>query len=389
MASARAAGIRLDRPPWPPPIAGGRCRAPGCRQRTPLVNDERRLSAPGRLAAGDEVSSAGILTTELPSEPLAELAARHNLKPSSERPPVLAYLRNLWRRLTFIMAFATARNIAMYTEARLGQLWQVLTPLLNAGVYYFIFGIILGTNRGIPDFVSFLVTGVFVFNFTQRAFISSSSVITNSLPLIRALQFPRASLPLAYVVIELQQMLLSMGVLVVIVLAAGEPLTWYWLLAIPALLLQTIFNVGVGLTVARAGAQVSDFSQLLPFLLRTWMYMSGVLFSTLTLANTGFGKAHREIVALLQLNPAALYITLVRDALLKTQRESQPGAKPFNAAKCAQWVHFPKTNLFNSAHCHPVTNPDHYWYYAIGWAVVAVVVGFFYFWRAEAKYGRG
>jgi teichoic acid transport system permease protein len=353
------------------------------------VNDERRLSAPGRLAAGDEVSSAGILTTELPSEPLAELAARHNLKTSSERPPVLAYLRKLWRRLNFIMAFATARNIAMYTEARLGQLWQVLTPLLNAGVYYFIFGIILGTNRGIPDFVSFLVTGVFIFNFTQRAFISSSSVITNSLPLIRALQFPRASLPLAYVVIELQQMLLSMGVLVVIVLAAGEPLTWYWLLVIPALLLQTIFNVGVGLTVARAGAQVSDFSQLLPFLLRTWMYMSGVLFSTLTLANTGFGKAHHEIVALLQLNPAALYITLVRDALLKTQRESQPGAKPFDAAKCAQWVHFPKTDLFNSAHCHPITNPDHYWYYAIGWAVLAVVVGFFYFWRAEAKYGRG
>lgn len=351
--------------------------------------DERRLSAPGRLAAGEEVSSAGIITTELPSEPLAELAARYDLKPSSERPPVLAYLRKLWRRWNFIMAFATARNIAMYTEARLGQLWQVLTPLLNAGVYYFIFGIILGTNRGIPDFVSFLVTGVFVFNFTQRAFISSSSVITNSLPLIRALQFPRAALPLAYVVIELQQMLLAMAVLVIIVLAAGEPLTWYWLLAIPALLLQTVFNVGVGLTVARAGAQVSDFSQLLPFLLRTWMYMSGVLFSTLTLANTSFGKGHEKIVALLQINPAALYITLVRKALLKSERLSAPGAQPYNAAKCAQWVHFPKTNLYNSAYCHPVTNPDHYWYFAIGWAVLAVIVGFFYFWRAEAKYGRG
>ncbi len=32
------------------------------------------------------------------------------------------------------MGFATARNIAMYTEAKLGQLWQVLAPLLNAGV---------------------------------------------------------------------------------------------------------------------------------------------------------------------------------------------------------------------------------------------------------------
>jgi teichoic acid transport system permease protein len=393
MARVPAAGHRLDRPPGRAALPGLPSRAPDRRRRNFLVSDERRderrLSAPGRLAAGEEVSSAGIITTELPSEPLAELAARYDLKPSSERPPVLDYLRKLWRRWNFIMAFATARNVAMYTEARLGQLWQVLTPLLNAGVYYFIFGIILGTNRGIPDFVSFLVTGVFVFNFTQRAFISSSSVITNSLPLIRALQFPRAALPLAYVVIELQQMLLAMAVLVIIVLAAGEPLTWYWLLAIPALLLQTVFNVGVGLTVARAGAQVSDFSQLLPFLLRTWMYMSGVLFSTLTLANTGFGKGHEKIVALLQINPAALYITLVRKALLESERLSAPGAQPYNAAKCAQWVHFPKTNVYNSAYCHPVTNPDHYWYFAIGWAVLAVIVGFFYFWRAEAKYGRG
>jgi teichoic acid transport system permease protein len=29
------------------------------------------------------------------------------------------------------------------------------------------------------------------------------------------------------------------------------------------------------------------------------------------------------------------------------------------------------------------------WYYAIAWAVVALLIGFFFFWRAEAKYGRG
>src|SRR6202044_988042 len=140
------------------------------------------------------------------------------------------------------------------------------------------------TSKGIPDFISFLVVGVFVFNFTQRAFISTSTVITESLPLIRALQFPRASLPLAYVIIELQQMILSMAVLAAIVLITGEPLTWSWLLAIPALLLQTIFNVGVGLFVARLGSQVNDFSQLLPFLMRTWLYVSGVLFSIGTLS---------------------------------------------------------------------------------------------------------
>src|SRR5260370_41976883 len=106
--------------------------------------------------------------------------------------------------------------------------------------------------------------------------------------------------------------MLSMVVLGAIVLGSGEPITWYWLLATPALLLQTIFNVGVGLFVARLGSQVNDFSQLLPFLLRTWLYASGVLFSIATLSI----KTHRWIVVVLQLKPAALSIALLRNALL-------------------------------------------------------------------------
>jgi teichoic acid transport system permease protein len=355
------------------------------------VSNDRRLSAPGRLTAGDDVPAAAVATADLPDEPLADYAIAHGLRPSAARPPVLAYLRQLWRRRSFILAFATARNIAMYTEARLGQLWQILTPLLNAGVYFLVFGLLLHVNRGVPNYLAFLVTGVFVFTFTQRAFISTSNVITGSLPLIRALQFPRAALPLAYVVIELQQMLLSMVVLAVIVLATGEPFTWYWLLAIPALLLQTIFNVGVGLFVARLGSQVNDFSQLLPFLLRTWLYLSGVIFSIATLSI----KTHRWIVVALQLNPAALYITLVRNALLQTQRQSTPGSQPYNARLCHDWatlghqVSAPKQYQLDSAYCHYYANPSHFWYYAIGWAAFAIVVGFFFFWRAEAKYGRG
>jgi teichoic acid transport system permease protein len=351
------------------------------------LRGDGRLAAPGQLLQGDDVS-VGVLTGELPAEPLADYAALHGLRPSAARPPIPAYLRHLWRRWSFIMAFATARNIAMYTEARLGQLWQVLTPLLNVAVYYLIFGVILDTSRGIPDFISFLVVGVFVFNFTQRSFISSSNVITDSLPLIRALQFPRASLPLAYVMIELQQMMLSMGVLFVIILIRGEPPSWYWFLTIPILLMQTIFNVGVGLFVARLGSQVNDFAQLLPFLLRTWMYLSGVMFSIATLTHVP-----SEAKAVLQLNPAALYITMMRNALLQTQRQSFPGTSFGNARMCAEWHAYkpsePKAIMYYSSHCPAIANPAHYWYYAIGWAVVAMVVGFFFFWRAEARYGRG
>jgi teichoic acid transport system permease protein len=345
----------------------------------------------GRLAGPGQLQSGSVATASAASgaEPLADLARRYGLRPSATRPAVPAYLGQLWQRRHFILAFATARNIALYTEAKLGQLWQVLTPLLNAGVYFLIFGELLNINRGIPNYFGFVVTGVFVFNFTQRTFISTSTVMTQNLDLIRALQFPRAALPIGYVVIELQQMLLSVVVLVPIMLLTGEPLTWHWLLLLPVLALQTIFNIGCGLAVARLGSQVNDVSQLLPFLTRTWLYVSGVIFSITTLNVSGWIKS------LLQINPAALYITLTRNALMVTERQRAPGSKPYNAALChasksiGPAKNVPTRLLYDSAYCHSSINPAHLWYYAIGWAVLALVVGFFFFWRAETGYGRG
>jgi len=283
----------------------------------------------------------------------------------------------------------------MYTEARLGQLWQVLTPLLNAGVYYLIFGLLLNTSRGVPDFISFLVTGVFVFNFTQRAFITSSQVIRDTLPLIRALYFPRACLPLGYVLIELQQLVLSFAVLFIIVVLAGEHPTPYWVFIIPVLVLQSIFNVGCGFILARWGASFDDVSQLLPFIVRTWMYTSGVLFSLQTLTLTFSGKLHDHpgIAYLLQINPAAVYITLTRWALLEKYRAALPGAQPYNHAKCVLYRTFPGNPHYASysAYCHPNALPSipSLWVWGAAWAVAVVVVGFVFFWRAEARYGRG
>ena len=172
-------------------------------QKTPLRAHEPgrgRVAGPGQLQSG-----AIATTTAATGESLADFALRYGLQPSALRPPIPAYLAQLWRRRHFILAFATARNIALYTEAKLGQLWQVLTPLLNAGVYFLIFGELLHISRGIPNYLGFVVTGVFVFNFTQRTFISASTVMTQNLDLIRALQFPRAALPIGYVVIECER----------------------------------------------------------------------------------------------------------------------------------------------------------------------------------------
>jgi len=380
-----------------------------------------QLSAPGGLSGRGQLQGPGSLggsvtagaetadgadasqNTMVPEGNLAELAKQYGLKPSAARPPLIEYIKRIWQRRFFITGFATAQNMAMYTEARLGQVWQILTPLLNVAVYYLIFGLILNTKRGVPDFIAFLVIGVFIFNFTQRSFIISSRVMFDSLPLIRALYFPRACLPLGYVLIELQQLVISLIVIFATVLAVGQPVTWSWLLIIPILLMQTLFNVGAAFILARFGSGFDDVSQLLPFVVRTWFYASGVMFSIQTYNNLA---QHPVIAKVLQYNPAAIYITLIRDALLRSQQQSMPGSKPFSHDLCTQYYHPPPytaqqfgthanyekflaRNLFNSAHCHAVVAMNNLWLFGALWAVVILVVGFIFFWRAEVQYGRG
>ena len=282
--------------------------------------------------------------------PLADVAAGAGLTAIAARPPIGTYLRGLWQRRHFVVAFASARNLATFSGARLGQLWQVITPLLNAGIYFFVFGVLLQTRKDVDNFIGFLIIGIFVFTYTQRCVLSGSRAVSGNLSLIRALHFPRACLPLASTVQELQQLAISMVIMIGIVLATGEPITSAWLLIAPILLLQTMFNLGAAFFMARIGAKIADVSQLLPFLLRTWLYVSGVFYSIRT-----FAESSPEWVRVaLDANPAAVYIELIRDVLLDSH----------HAASSA-------------------------WPYAIGWAFVSLLGGFFYFYRGEVTYGRG
>jgi teichoic acid transport system permease protein len=357
------------------------------------VDERGKLSAPGGLSEGAVVADE----SRLPDQPLGALAAAHGLKLSGARPTLSKYLSMLWQRRHFIIGYATARNVSMYTDARLGQIWQVLTPLLNALVYYLIFGLLFQAARGVENYPAFLLAGVFVFAFTERSIVTGSNVMRANLQLIRALYFPRASLPLAYVLVELQQMLVGMVVLFVIVVASGEPLTWYWFLLVPAVVLQTLFNTGAALIVARMGGSVADVSELIPFFLRITRYFCGVMYMVTTLPEKVPGWA----LQILSLNPPAVFISLVRVALMRSYRTNAPGNAPYNPLYCEAFhkdpggkhlsraTHTLVSNAPLQAHCPAiVTNPD-LWLAAVGWGVGFFVIGLIFFWQAENLYGRG
>jgi teichoic acid transport system permease protein len=284
----------------------------------------------------------------------AQLAARHGLHVAAERPSIPAYLRQLWSYRHFMAAYSRAKTAAQFANVGLGQLWQVLTPLANAAVYFLIFGVVLNTKHGVTNFIGYLCIGIFIYTFTSTTVQNSVQSITSNLSLIRALHFPRATLPLTVTLTQAQQMIASTGVLLVILLVTGEPFSWKWLLLPLSLLLQGIFNAGLAMFMARLGSKITDLKQLVPFIMRTWLYGSGIFYSI----NLFIDRLPPVLTKIFLLNPLLVFASLPRELLL------------------------------NEAPAHPLSEPQQ-WLVAGGWAILMLVVGFVYFWRGEKEYGRG
>lgn len=276
----------------------------------------------------------------------AQLADQYGLKLLVGRPPLKQYFADLWRSRSFIWTLSTTRAYARNENTYLGQLWTILNPLLYAGVYYVIFGKLLGTSKDIENFPAFLVIGVFIFQYTSGALGKGAGAVLNNKSMIKSLRFPRAALPISVVLTELLTLLPALVVMLVFVSLTGEHPTWEWLALPPLFLLITIFNVGVAMLVARLVAKSRDLKNVIPFVTQILRYLSGVFFSITLVVGTSPGAK------LLEYQPYALSLELMRAPLLDQ---------------------FTLTWLEVGA--------------MAGWALAAVVGGLLFFWRGEGTYG--
>lgn len=269
------------------------------------------------------------------------------LRPVTVLLPPVEYIRAIWDRRLFASTAPRYELTAQNMDRVLGNLWLILNPLLQVGVYYVFFGVLVGTRGGVENFTSFLTIGVFVFSFSNRSIMSSANSITQNLGLIRSLRFPRAILPISINVastIAYGPILIVM--LLVVLVDAGLPPAAIALLPI-IISLQVVFNLGAGFIVGRLNMMVPDTENILNFLFRLVFYMSGILYSVEVYVDQ---EIVRELFAL---NPFYAYIELNRLALIGTS----PGP----------WV----------------------WVSGIAWAAVLTTAGFEFFRRGELSYGRG
>jgi len=311
------------------------------------VRHERRGSRRGKGPTIVKQRAEELRAAAPTADELAELARGHGLSRSGIRPKLGRYLRDLWHHRKFLWTLSSAESYARNQDNYLGQLWAVINPLLLAGAYFFIFGMLLGIDEGTTNYVGFLVVGLFLFLYSAGNLTASSKSISGHLNLIRSLRFPRALMPLSSTLTEFVAILPTLGVLIVLMFATGERPTTAWLLFPVVVVLHLAINVGLGLITARLVHSSRDLRNFVPLAVRLLRYISGVFFSIDAYAGDGL------ISILMKYQPFAVVLDIARQSLL------------------------------GEAAIEPLS-----WFVALGWAIILPVGGLIFFWRAEATYGR-
>ncbi|MFK8023049.1 MAG: ABC transporter permease [Ilumatobacter sp.] len=277
---------------------------------------------------------------------MSDQQVREALWDVHQTQPLKGYIAEIWKRRHYVRNVASNELRTRQVNSVLGNIWHILNPALQIGIYWLVFGQLLRVDRGIDNFIAYLAVGIFVFGFTQRATTSGASSIVNNRGLLMALPFPRAMLPVTSTLTEAFATIGPVTVIYLSALLTGETPSPRWLLLPVVMLVQATFNLGAAFVAARLTSIIRDTTQVLPLFFRLLFYSSGLIFDPTKIEQA------QDIQFLFDFNPLYCFVSLAR------------------------WCIFG-----DDLRAHLIL-------IAIGWAIVMLTFGIWWFRRGEESYGR-
>lgn len=187
----------------------------------------------------------------------------------------------------------------------LGFVWSMLTPIAMVAIFSFVFTRVF--RSPMPDFPVFFLGGFLSWQYFSNSLTGSVGAIVGNGELIKKIYFPREVLPAATVLSQGVHFILSLAVFSVYMALVGyNPLAQFHILVL-AFVLQTVFNLGIAMTVASANVGFRDLQELLAVILLIWFYGSPIIYS--------LDMVPEPYRGLLMLNPMTWFIGLYRQAL--------------------------------------------------------------------------
>jgi len=164
-----------------------------------------------------------------------------------------------------------------YRGSVLGFLWSLLNPLLMIAVYTVAFTYILRVH--VESFVFYLMIGILAWTFFANSLAMATGAIIDNAGLVKSVFFPRAILPIAVVLFNFAQYLLTTLVFLPLMLVIYHvPLSAPMLLFPVFLALQLVFTIGIALMLSTATAFFRDVRHFLEIGLAALFWLTPIVY---------------------------------------------------------------------------------------------------------------
>lgn len=240
-------------------------------------------------------------------------------QPLREHLDPLKLLASLWLHRELIASFASRELLERHKGALLGIGWNILSPLLQLGVFTIVFGYIFASrwNKGdLPTNLDFPLTffaGQCVFQVFAEAASRAPTLVSGKPNLVRKVVFPLEILPVTVVYAALVHAMVSIGLLlVVLVVAAGFGALRWTIVLFPLVLVPlAMWSMGIAWALSAIGAFIRDVRHVVTVLVQLLMFLTPLFYQI-----DRIPPEQRAIRWCIEHNPLSILVESARRVLL-------------------------------------------------------------------------
>ncbi len=182
-----------------------------------------------------------------------------------------------YRYRELIWALALKELKIRYKRSVLGFMWALLNPALMMLVMSVVFSTIMRFN--IPNYAIFLLSVLLPWTFFSQSLSYATESIVSNGELIKKVSVPKLVFPVAAVVSNIINLLLSFLPLALLVVGMRHPFYKTWLFLPVPMLALVIFTLGVTFFCAAANVYYRDVAHIVQVVLAAWFYFTPIIYS--------------------------------------------------------------------------------------------------------------
>lgn len=187
-------------------------------------------------------------------------------------------MNNIRYLLDLIFILTKKETKIRYKNSYFGYLWSLANPICFSIIYYTVFKLVMRVP--IENYTIFLLSTLFVWQWVASSISTNLFVYISNAQLIKKVNFPKYTLPLSNILMELFNFCMTLPVLFSLCLFYGINLTLiHFVGTLILLIIQVVFIYGVSLCISSINLFFRDTERFVQLGLLMLFYATPILYS--------------------------------------------------------------------------------------------------------------